>query len=208
MRRPRPRPFDNCANRSGQNAETSLDLAGRSDERRGHFRSDAPRFEALSAHPKRLTAPLPRLPVHPRRRGEHIVEKLLSISGVGSSPQARGTPHALQQRTGRKRFIPAGAGNTQQKGCKAPGTPVHPRRRGEHSVKLEKGFPADGSSPQARGTRGKARCCSLNIESSSDGQQQRQLRDGAAALEGPGAQPGKLACNAESVRPLADPGIG
>ena len=71
----------------------------------------------------------------------------------GSSPLARGTRSLRSRTSGRERFIPAGAGNTQYQLPFFPRRAVHPRWRGEHGNSSR--FPAIsiGSSPLARGTR-------------------------------------------------------
>ena len=90
--------------------------------------------------------------VHPRRRGEHHPPPLLRSRMSGSSPQARGTRLANSRCEGDGRFIPAGAGNTQNRRQPALRLPVHPRRRGEHEDLEAFALEDDGSSPQARGT--------------------------------------------------------
>ena len=92
--------------------------------------------------------------VHPRRRGEHELDKAHDLLGDGSSPQARGTPVQLVVYRALDRFIPAGAGNTEAVSHRGVTKPVHPRRRGEHVRVLGQGIAGNGSSPQARGTRG------------------------------------------------------
>ncbi len=93
------------------------------------------------------------LTVHPRWRGEHASEKSASTWGTGSSPLARGTPSRLRRRRGRRRFIPAGGGNTMRMWRHCRARPVHPRWRGEHA-KVRSGAGLEvGSSPLARGTR-------------------------------------------------------
>ena len=91
--------------------------------------------------------------VHPRSRGEHQdIERGLTDS-FGSSPLARGTPCRPHHRSVRERFIPARAGNTQSIRAGSASRPVHPRSRGEHSVKCTPRPAPVGSSPLARGTR-------------------------------------------------------
>ncbi len=90
--------------------------------------------------------------VHPRRRGEHISAGRRRSWMAGSSPQARGTLDGVVLLAIGDRFIPAGAGNTQDAAALASSIAVHPRRRGEHAATLADIAPIDGSSPQARGT--------------------------------------------------------
>ena len=92
------------------------------------------------------------IPVHPRGCGEHVSGFIRPPRRAGSSPRVRGTPRQNQPVVRRRRFIPAGAGNT----CRACGSrlrrPVHPRGCGEHS---RPGCPEpsdNGSSPRVRGT--------------------------------------------------------
>ena len=70
----------------------------------------------------------------------------------GSSPLARGTLVVGGRRTGRQRFIPAGAGNTGDRDTERPPSSVHPRWRGEHPEPHEQIAGRAGSSPLARGT--------------------------------------------------------
>ena len=91
-------------------------------------------------------------PVHPRRRGEHVAQEPYEFSGIGSSPQARGTRGLTLYSAELSRFIPAGAGNTALALELDLERAVHPRRRGEHFVGDCQCLEADGSSPQARGT--------------------------------------------------------
>ena len=115
---------------------------------------DASRFIPAGAG---NTSPQPTRPVtksvHPRRRGEHLIQQQQLGLQFGSSPQARGTPMRQQRRPSRSRFIPAGAGNTRSTGCTRALAAVHPRRRGEHQLLCVGAGQYDGSSPQARGTQ-------------------------------------------------------
>ena len=91
--------------------------------------------------------------VHPRSRGEHITASSAASSGAGSSPLARGTPGLSRRRAGRRRFIPARAGNTFDPSGMRRLRTVHPRSRGEHRRRQRDMSQRTGSSPLARGTR-------------------------------------------------------
>ena len=93
--------------------------------------------------------------VHPRSRGEHFDGTAAVAPGGGSSPLARGTRPRIGNRTANPRFIPARAGNTRRVGVAGRGAPVHPRSRGEHGGVVHHVTSASGSSPLARGTRGR-----------------------------------------------------
>ena len=93
-----------------------------------------------------------KMPVHPRRRGEHICAQIVRVWRAGSSPQARGTPCGDISNLIGRRFIPAGAGNTPAQQSARLLRQVHPRRRGEHASDTNIGSATYGSSPQARGT--------------------------------------------------------
>ena len=90
------------------------------------------------------------IPVHPSRRGEHHPLQPPVASSHGSSPQARGTPGPCACGPADRRFIPAGAGNTDPNSKTAPILSVHPRRRGEHPKLICRALASIGSSPQAR----------------------------------------------------------
>ncbi len=71
--------------------------------------------------------------VYPRWRGEHTVGRISYAAGNGLSPLARGTLQMQRRRHDRWRFIPAGAGNTNEQ------QEIQPKQC--------------GLSPLARGTR-------------------------------------------------------
>ena len=72
--------------------------------------------------------------VHPRGRGEHVIAMAFKVGLAGSSPRARGTRSKIGSKGARRRFIPAGAGNTRPRSPRSSPLPVHPRGRGEHGV--------------------------------------------------------------------------
>ena len=122
---------------------------------RPHPRAPAlPRFiPARAGNTPRGSPAATRRAVHPRSRGEHHGPPPHLTLFLGSSPLARGTrPRRASGRRGR-RFIPARAGNTAGAHSPPPFSPVHPRSRGEHAGGPRAGWPDDGSSPLARGTR-------------------------------------------------------
>ena len=92
------------------------------------------------------------LAVHPRWRGEHTATRASTSPNTGSSPLARGTPPSCNRQAVRERFIPAGAGNTWPGWPRRCAWPVHPRWRGEHSLRFRASRCRVGSSPLARGT--------------------------------------------------------
>jgi hypothetical protein len=74
----------------------------------------------------------------------------------GSSPRARGTLDQAEVAQHLSRFIPAGAGNTMRRAhSRHPASAVHPRGRGEHAMSTHRPGTRAGSSPRARGTRGR-----------------------------------------------------
>ena len=73
-----------------------------------------------------------RVAVHPRACGEHGLRARQSLSGSGSSPRMRGTPHPARYQPADGRFIPAHAGNTASTRTMLVPDTVHPRACGEH----------------------------------------------------------------------------
>ena len=90
--------------------------------------------------------------VHPRVGGERLLLGACFCVCSGSSPRGRGTRHRCPADRGRRRFIPAWAGNAcgglrfSRRGA------VHPRVGGERSRPNEGAQKAAGSSPRGRGT--------------------------------------------------------
>ncbi len=71
----------------------------------------------------------------------------------GLSPLARGTHQPQIKFVRRRRFIPAGAGNTHGSSHQCIALTVYPRWRGEHFPKESAVAPDAGLSPLARGTQ-------------------------------------------------------
>ncbi len=71
----------------------------------------------------------------------------------GLSPLARGTRCQSLPTPGRRRFIPAGAGNTFITAISVMTGPVYPRWRGEHAESMHNFDRENGLSPLARGTQ-------------------------------------------------------
>ena len=69
--------------------------------------------------------------VHPRARGERLVDLVAVELCHGSSPRARGTDPLSTTTTPSDRFIPARAGNGEPRGRGIENRAVHPRARGE-----------------------------------------------------------------------------
>ncbi len=93
-------------------------------------------------------------PVYPRWRGEHQLSDVSLAWRHGLSPLARGTPVHIRFLVARSRFIPAGAGNTDQIPVPQSTPSVYPRWRGEHRSSGTNLKAVFGLSPLARGTRG------------------------------------------------------
>ncbi len=90
--------------------------------------------------------------VHPRGCGEHKDDRGFQVGDIGSSPRVRGTRAFTRARKPKRRFIPAGAGNTPTPGTKSSILSVHPRGCGEHAHIEARYRCATGSSPRVRGT--------------------------------------------------------
>ena len=76
----------------------------------------------------------------------------LEPPACGSSPRTRGTVPQPRSRPYRRRFIPADAGNGARAPVSRTTRAVHPRGRGERSVRRRAPKSNRGSSPRTRGT--------------------------------------------------------
>ena len=94
---------------------------------------------------------------HPRRCGEHRHDPYRCAGRVGSSPQVRGTRTSIIPESKPRGLIPAGAGNTLGASMRHYAQTAHPRRCGEHWIRLLPRGWRRGSSPQVRGTLGAMR---------------------------------------------------
>ena len=74
--------------------------------------------------------------VHPRGRGEAFLDQLRVRRSRGPSPRARGSPNRDEAGSRFCGSIPAGAGKPSPEPPTPPPSRVHPRGRGEASVKL------------------------------------------------------------------------
>ena len=85
-------------------------------------------------------------------RGEQKKANETDVAKTGSSPRARGTGRVAAVHIAQGRFIPACAGNSQERHRRRAKAPVHPRVRGEQQHTHRWGQSKTGSSPRARGT--------------------------------------------------------
>ena len=90
---------------------------------------------------------------HPRSRGENEMITGTRGASAGSSPLTRGKLDALPVRETDERLIPAHAGKTTPGVGQGPGSPAHPRSRGENAGTSMEDMGAIGSSPLTRGKR-------------------------------------------------------
>ena len=118
-----------------------------------HGRPDKVRFIPAGAGNSPVASfPVVSSSVYPRWRGELYINEVNLWKLYGLSPLARGTLFMRGSKSPRRRFIPAGAGNSGESGCVHQWSSVYPRWRGE--LKQIVRFPHihDGLSPLARGT--------------------------------------------------------
>ena len=92
---------------------------------------------------------------HPRLRGEHTPPPAPRARRRGSSPLARGAPRDGPGSLINGGIIPACAGSTASTRLSTGPRGDHPRLRGEHPFATASGICAVGSSPLARGARGR-----------------------------------------------------
>ena len=116
---------------------------------------------ACAGNSSKVSAKKLRITVHPRLRGELILNVHPDQKMDGSSPLARGTPLCPGSSITSNRFIPACAGNSVERKASLAMAPVHPRLRGELGGKVTNNGTALGSSPLARGTLGMN--CSIRV---------------------------------------------
>ena len=95
--------------------------------------------------------------VYPRWRGELCFSAGLTRCDNGLSPLARGTLFLSQLNSADSRFIPAGAGNSNDPKFGLQNQSVYPRWRGELGLKDRITVLEGGLSPLARGTLGSER---------------------------------------------------
>ena len=88
---------------------------------------------------------------HPRMRGKHRANLLMSLSVAGSSLHARGAPVQAGELGDATGIISACAGSTRRRGRPRGGRWDHPRMRGEHCAARCLACLMAGSSPHARG---------------------------------------------------------
>ena len=93
----------------------------------------------------------PRIPDHPRSRGEYVLPFPRGPTTMGSSPLSRGIPPVTAAEAAALRIIPALAGNTFQACRDSHGEADHPRSRGEYIDGLWIRGGCGGSSPLSRG---------------------------------------------------------
>ncbi len=94
----------------------------------------------------------PSRPVHPRVCGEQLNQPVAHLRLPGSSPRVRGTVISSDPSIGRRRFIPACAGNSSRCSPRTRLGSVHPRVCGEQGATTGNAAFPNGSSPRVRGT--------------------------------------------------------
>ncbi len=102
--------------------------------------------------PTPFRPPMPR-PVHPRACGGHLSPIFVGTAEDGSSPRLRGTRPTWILPRQAYRFIPAPAGDTEDRIGGFKRRPVHPRACGGHHHWRLYHSSCNGSSPRLRGTQ-------------------------------------------------------
>ena len=97
-----------------------------------------------------------RLADHPRSRGVYSTSSTAKSAASGSSPLARGLPRDSGRPGQYRRIIPARAGFTHLRQRHHRQVPDHPRSRGVYNTEIVRVEGNDGSSPLARGLRGRS----------------------------------------------------
>ena len=120
------------------------------------------------------------VPDHPRSRGVYSGRRSPNSGPRGSSPLARGLPHYWINNSIEFRIIPARAGFTCRDPIVHESRPDHPRSRGVYPGSANNPGTLLGSSPLARGLRGR-------VSSSSDGVGIIPARAGFTAAATPSA---------------------
>ena len=88
-------------------------------------------------------------------RGEHMGKGVKEFFGQGSSPHARGAHRDARALVADGGIIPACAGSTRSCAAASSTWRDHPRMRGEHAIQATGAELGEGSSPHARGARGR-----------------------------------------------------
>ncbi len=134
-------------------ANTGLSPLARGTPEEARERLQATRFIPAGAGNTFLSALFITLStVYPRWRGEHSRQHVVRNHDSGLSPLARGTRLTDMIGPRQRRFIPAGAGNTNLQLGKNGFCAVYPRWRGEHRPRTGRRPGSCGLSPLARGT--------------------------------------------------------
>ena len=104
-------------------------------------------------------SPSPSSPIgdHPRSRGVYAAKAAIAHGASGSSPLARGLQQVAHGGGPVSRIIPARAGFTQMSGVRGGLGGDHPRSRGVYDAAADDAPAIAGSSPLARGLRGRLR---------------------------------------------------
>ena len=91
--------------------------------------------------------------VHPRSRGEYLLNASRFLTPLGSPPLTRGIPCFLLACSSARGFTPAHAGNTLHGSHQTAYRRVHPRSRGEYPYSDLTHHQLQGSPPLTRGIR-------------------------------------------------------